>query len=125
MIALIDLRNFTHNDMCKAEAILGLKRALDISIFEAKKIFADNVGNTFTVDLPAVNIEYAKKLLYPLRIPIMAKEEFKEKEVVKVGNVFILTEEKYKELVKCKSILLDLFGTVANFKKAYEDASAY
>lgn len=125
MIASIDLRNFTHNDMCKIEAILGLKRALDISIFEAKKIFADNVGNTFTVDLPAVNIEYAKKLLYPLRIPIMAKEEFKEKEVVKVGNVFILTEEKYKELVKCKSILLDLFGTVANFKKAYEDASAY
>lgn len=125
MIASIDLRNFTHNDMCKIEAILGLKRALDISIFEAKKIFADNVGNTFTVDLPAVNIEYAKKLLYPLRIPIMAKEEFKEKEVVKVGNVFILTEEKYKELVKCKSILLDLFGTVANFKKTYEDASAY
>ena len=125
MIASIDLRNFTHNDMCKIEAILGLKRALDISIFEAKKIFADNVGNTFTVDLPAVNIEYAKKLLYPLRIPIMAKEEFKEKEVVKVGNVFILTEEKYKELVKCKSILLDLFGTVANFKKTYEDASTY
>ena len=125
MIASIDLRNFTHNDMCKIEAILGLKRALDISIFEAKKIFTDNVGNTFTVDLPAVNIEYAKKLLYPLRIPIMAKEEFKEKEVVKVGNVFILTEEKYKELVKCKSILLDLFGTVANFKKTYEDASAY
>ena len=123
MIASIDLRNFTHNDMCKIEAILGLKRVLDISLFEAKKIFADNVGNTFTVDLPAVNIEYAKKLLYPLRIPIMAKEEFKEKEVVKVGNVFILTEEKYKELVKCKSILLDLFGTVANFKKAYEDAS--
>lgn len=125
MIASIDLRNFTHNDMCKIEAILGLKRVLDISLFEAKKIFADNVGNTFTVDLPAINIEYAKKLLYPLRIPIMAKEEFKEKEVVKVGNVFILTEEKYKELVKCKSILLDLFGTVANFKKTYEDASAY
>lgn len=125
MIASIDLRNFTHNDMCKIEAILGLKRVLDISLFEAKKIFTDNVGNTFTVDLPAVNIEYAKKLLYPLRIPIMAKEEFKEKEVVKVGNVFILTEEKYKELVKCKSILLDLFGTVANFKKTYEDASAY
>ena len=125
MIASIDLRNFTHNDMCKIEAILGLKKVLDISLFEAKKIFADNVGNTFTVDLPAVNIEYAKKLLYPLRIPIMAKEEFKEKEVVKVGNVFILTEEKYKELVKCKSILLDLFGTVANFKKTYEDASAY
>lgn len=125
MIASIDLRNFTHNDMCKIEVILGLKRVLDISLFEAKKIFADNVGNTFTVDLPAVNIEYAKKLLYPLRIPIMAKEEFKEKEVVKVGNVFILTEEKYKELVKCKSILLDLFGTVANFKKTYEDASAY
>lgn len=125
MIASIDLRNFTHNDMCKIEAILGLKRVLDISLFEAKKIFADNVGNTFTVDLPAVNIEYAKKLLYPLRIPIMAKEEFKEEEVVKVGNVFILTEEKYKELVKCKSILLDLFGTVANFKKTYEDASAY
>lgn len=125
MIVSIDLRNFTHNDLCKIEAILGLKRVLDISLFEAKKIFADNVGNTFTVDLPAVNIEYAKKLLYPLRIPIMAKEEFKEKEVVKVGNVFILTEEKYKELVKCKSILLDLFGTVANFKKTYEDASAY
>lgn len=125
MIVSIDLRNFTHNDMCKTEAILGLKRVLDISLFEAKRIFADNVGNTFTVDLPAVNIEYAKKLLYPLRIPIMAKEEFKEKEVVKVGNVFILTEEKYKELVKCKSILLDLFGTVANFKKAYEDASTY
>lgn len=125
MIVSIDLRNFTHNDMCKTEAILGLKRVLDISLFEAKKIFADNVGNTFTVDLPAINIEYAKKLLYPLRIPIMAKEEFKEKEVVKVGNVFILTEEKYKELVKCKSILLDLFGTVANFKKAYEDASTY
>lgn len=125
MIVSIDLRNFTHNDMCKIEAILGLKRVLDISLFEAKKIFTDNVGNTFTVDLPAVNIEYAKKLLYPLRIPIMAKEEFKEKEVVKVGNVFILTEEKYKELVKCKSILLDLFGTVANFKKTYEDASAY
>lgn len=125
MIVSIDLRNFTHNDMCKIEVILGLKRVLDISLFEAKKIFADNVGNTFTVDLPAVNIEYAKKLLYPLRIPIMAKEEFKEKEVVKVGNVFILTEEKYKELVKCKSILLDLFGTVANFKKTYEDASAY
>ena len=125
MIVSIDLRNFTHNDLCKIEAILGLKRVLDISLFEAKKIFADNIGNTFTVDLPAVNIEYAKKLLYPLRIPIMAKEEFKEKEVVKVGNVFILTEEKYKELVKCKSILLDLFGTVANFKKTYEDASAY
>lgn len=125
MIATIDLRNFTHNDPCKTEAILGLKRVLDISLFEAKKIFADNVGNTFTVDMPAVNIKYAKKLLYPLRIPIMTKEEFKEEEVVKVGNVFILTEEKYKELMKCKSILLDLFGTVANFKKAYEDASTH
>lgn len=125
MIASIDLRNFTHDDLCKTEAILGLKRALDISIFEAKKIFADNAGNIFTVDLPIANIEYAKKILYPLKIFIMAKEEFKEKEVVKVGNVFILTEEKYKELVKCKSILLDLFGTVTNFKKAYEDASTH
>ena len=125
MIVSIDLRNFTHNDMCKLEAILGLRKALNIDLFEAKKLFVDNVGNTFTVDLPAINVKFAKKILYPLRIPIMAKEEFKEKEVVKVGNVFILTEEKYKELVKCKSILLDLFGTVANFKKTYEDASAY
>lgn len=55
----------------------------------------------------------------------MAKEEFKEEEVVKVGNVFILTKERYKELTKCESILLNLFGTVDNFKKVYEDASTY
>lgn len=125
MIVSIDLRNFTHNDMCKLEAILGLRKALNISLFEAKEIFVTNAGNIFTIDLPVVNIEFAKKVLYPLKILIMPKEEFKEEEVVKVGNVFILTEEKYKELMKCKSILLDLFGTVANFKKAYEDASTH
>lgn len=125
MIVTIDLRSFTHNDMCKFEAILGLRRALNISLSEAKEIFANGAGNTFTIDLPVANIKYAKKVLYPLKIFIMAKEEFKEEEVAKVGNVFILTEEKYKELVKCKSILLDLFGTVANFKKAYEDASTH
>lgn len=125
MIVSIDLRDFTHNDMCKFEAILGLRRALNIGLFEAKEIFATNAGNIFTIDLSVVDIKFAKKVLYPLKILIMPKEEFKEEEVVKVGNVFILTEEKYKELVKCKSILLDLFGTVANFKKAYEDASTH
>ena len=40
--------------------------------------------------------------------------------VVKVGSVYILTEEEYNHLCKCRGLLMDMLGTYKQFLQAYE-----
>lgn len=40
--------------------------------------------------------------------------------VVKVGSVYILTEEEYNHLCKCHGLLMDMLGTYKQFLQAYE-----
>lgn len=40
--------------------------------------------------------------------------------VVKVGSVYILTEEEYNHLCKCRSLLMDMLSTYKQFLQAYE-----
>lgn len=40
--------------------------------------------------------------------------------VVKVGSVYILTEEEYNRLHKCNNLLMDMLGTYKQFLQAYE-----
>lgn len=40
--------------------------------------------------------------------------------VVKVGSVYILTEEEYNHLCKCRGLLMDMLGTCKQFLQAYE-----
>jgi hypothetical protein len=40
--------------------------------------------------------------------------------VVKVGSVYILTEEEYNHLHKCRGLLIDMLGTYKQFLQAYE-----
>ena len=40
--------------------------------------------------------------------------------VVKVGSVYILTEEEYNYLCKCRGLLMDMLGTYKQFLQAYE-----
>lgn len=40
--------------------------------------------------------------------------------VVKVGSVYILTEEEYNSLCKYRSLLMDMLGTYKQFLQAYE-----
>lgn len=40
--------------------------------------------------------------------------------VVKVGSVYILTEEEYNSLCKCRGLLIDMLGTYKQFLQAYE-----
>lgn len=40
--------------------------------------------------------------------------------VVKVGSVYILTEEEYNHLHKCRGLLMDMLGTYKQFLQAYE-----
>lgn len=40
--------------------------------------------------------------------------------VVKVGSVYILTEEEYNHLCKYRSLLMDMLGTYKQFLQAYE-----
>ena len=40
--------------------------------------------------------------------------------VVKVGSVYILTEEEYNHLYKCRGLLMDMLGTYKQFLQAYE-----
>lgn len=40
--------------------------------------------------------------------------------VVKVGSVYILTEEEYNHLCKCCGLLMDMLGTYKQFLQAYE-----
>lgn len=51
-------------------------------------------------------------------------KDFKEVEegVVKVGSVYILEENKYKYYKRAVAVLKDLFGTIENFKKCFENA---
>lgn len=39
---------------------------------------------------------------------------------VKVGSVYILTEEEYNRLHKCHGLLMDMLGTYKQFLQAYE-----
>lgn len=39
--------------------------------------------------------------------------------VVKVGSVYILTEEEYNHLCKCRGLLMDMLGTYKQFLQAY------
>lgn len=38
---------------------------------------------------------------------------------VKVGSVYILTEEEYNHLCKCRGLLMDMLGTFKQFLQAY------
>lgn len=40
--------------------------------------------------------------------------------IVKVGSVYILTEEEYNRLHKCHGLLMDMLGTYKQFLQAYE-----
>lgn len=40
--------------------------------------------------------------------------------VVKVGSVYILTEEEYNHLCKCHGLLMNMLGTYKQFLQAYE-----
>lgn len=40
--------------------------------------------------------------------------------VVKVGSVYILTEEEYNSLCKYRGLLMDMLGTYKQFLQAYE-----
>lgn len=40
--------------------------------------------------------------------------------IVKVGSVYILTEEEYNHLCKYRSLLMDMLGTYKQFLQAYE-----
>lgn len=50
------------------------------------------------------------------------RNEVKEinENVVKVGSVYILTEEEYNHLCKCRGLLMDMLGTYKQFLQAYE-----
>lgn len=48
-------------------------------------------------------------------------KDFKEVEegVLKVGSVYILEEDKWNSIKLARDLLLDLFGTINNFKQVY------
>lgn len=50
------------------------------------------------------------------------RNEVKEinENVVKVGSVYILTEEEYNRLCKYRGLLMDMLGTYKQFLQAYE-----
>lgn len=50
------------------------------------------------------------------------RNEVKEinENVVKVGSVYILTEEEYNRLHKYHGLLMDMLGTYKQFLQAYE-----
>lgn len=50
------------------------------------------------------------------------RNEVKEinENVVKVGSVYILTEEEYNSLCKYRGLLMDMLGTYKRFLQAYE-----
>lgn len=50
------------------------------------------------------------------------RNEVKEinENIVKVGSVYILTEEEYNHLCKCRGLLMDMLGTYKQFLQAYE-----
>ena len=50
------------------------------------------------------------------------RNEVKEinENIVKVGSVYILTEEEYNYLCKCRGLLMDILGTYKQFLQAYE-----
>lgn len=50
-------------------------------------------------------------------------KDFKEIEdgVIKVGSVYILEEDKWKSMKLARDLLLDLFGTINNFKEVYNE----
>lgn len=50
------------------------------------------------------------------------RNEVKEinENIVKVGSVYILTEEEYNRLCKYRGLLMDMLGTYKQFLQAYE-----
>lgn len=50
------------------------------------------------------------------------RNEVKEinENIVKVGSVYILTEEEYNHLCKYRGLLMDMLGTYKQFLQAYE-----
>ena len=49
-----------------------------------------------------------------------SKIEVIKNKVVKVGSVYILTEEEYNHLHKCRGLLMDMLDTYKQFLQAYE-----
>lgn len=50
----------------------------------------------------------------------VVEPQIESQNVVKVGSVYILTEEEYNHLHKCHSLLMDMLGTYKQFLQAYE-----
>lgn len=50
------------------------------------------------------------------------RNEVKEinENIVKVGSVYILTEEEYNHLCKCRGLLMSMLGAYKQFLQAYE-----
>lgn len=105
---------------------MGLKEAKDAvdsgdyTIMQSKKSEKDVEVEYRTV----LNIFEINDIIEPRSFCtlITEKDSIKEIEpdVVKVGSVYILTEEKYKYFRKSLSILMDLLGTSKRFIQAHD-----
>lgn len=127
--------DFTHPNVrsYKLQAIKALKEITGMGLKEAKD--AVDSGNYTIVRSEKseknVEVEYRTVLNifeingiiepYSFCTLITEKNSVKEIEpdVVKVGSVYIITEEKYQYLRKSLSILMDLLGTSKRFIQAH------
>lgn len=127
--------DFTHPNVrsYKLRAIKALKEITGMGLKEAKD--AVDSGNYTIVRSEKseknVEVEYRTVLNifeingiiepYSFCTLITEKNSVKEIEpdVVKVGSVYIITEEKYQYLRKSLSILMDLLGTSKRFIQAH------
>lgn len=108
-----------------------IKNIYNLTAIDAKKII-DN-GN-YTTNIEEKYIESIKMILrnnlsnigYEREIQVMSiKEKSNDiqeirQNVIKVGSVYILTEEEYTYLERCRGLLTDLLGTIKNFTRTYE-----
>lgn len=128
--------DFTHPNVrsYKIQAIKALKEITNIGLKEAKD--AVDSGNYTIVQSKKsekeIEVEYRTVLnIFEINgiieprsfcTLITEKDSIKEIEpdVVKVGSVYIITEEKYQYLRKSLGILMDLLGTSKQFIQAHD-----
>lgn len=128
--------DFTHPNVCnyKLQAIKALKEITGIGLKEAKDA-VDSGDYTIVQSKKSekdVEVEYRTVLNifeingiiepYSFCTLIPEKDSIQEIEpgIVKVGSVYIITEEKYQYLRKSLSILMDLLGTSKRFIQAHD-----
>lgn len=128
--------NFTHPNVCsyKLQAIKALKEITGMGLKEAKDA-VDSGDYTIVQSKKSekeIEVEYRTVLnIFEINgiieprsfcTLITEKDSIKEIEpdVVKVGSVYIITEEKYQYLRKSLGILMDLLGTSKQFIQAHD-----